>query len=80
MRSFSMHNPNLLAKPLNLRTAQADHHDRMARLSDAYAAAFEGDAQFTAPGSQRSYVRQRARAYRKDAEARRAKAKALRQL
>jgi len=75
-----MRTRNSRAKPSSPRITQADHHDRMARLSDAYAAAFEGDLQFAAPGSQQTYVRQRARAHRKDAEARRVKAKALRQV
>ena len=75
-----MQTPNSIPKIVNLRIARADHHDRMARLSDAYAAAFEGDVQFSAPGAPRTYILRRARAYRKDAETRRAKARALRQI
>ena len=56
------------------KQAQADHHHRMAKLSDAYAAAYEGDVQFAKGRGQRSYLVQRARGHRKDAQLRRAAA------
>jgi hypothetical protein len=60
------------------RGVQADHHDRMAKLSDAYAAAYEGDVQFATARGQRTYLVQRARRHRKDAQLRRATAQQLR--
>ena len=65
---------------LNWRSEQADHHDRMARLSNAYAAAYEGDVGFAVSAGQRTYLRARARAFRKDAAIRREMAKKLRNL
>ncbi|MFL6729103.1 MAG: hypothetical protein ACJ8D6_03850 [Sphingomicrobium sp.] len=46
----------------------------MAKLSDAYAAAYEGDVQFATRPGQRTYLMQRARRHRKDAQLRRAAA------
>lgn len=60
------------------RSVQADHNDRMAKLADAFAAAYEGDVQFAASPGQRTYLVQRARRHRKDARARRATAEELR--
>jgi len=36
------------------RAVQADHNERIAKLSDAYAAAYEGDVQFALGPGQRS--------------------------
>ena len=60
------------------RGVQAEHNDRMAKLSDAYAAAYEGDVQFATSPGQRSYLLQRAGRHRKDALFRRATAQKLR--
>jgi hypothetical protein len=65
---------------LGWRGVQADHHDRMAKLSDAYAAAYEGDVQFATARGQRTYLVQRARGHRKDAQLRRTAAQHLRSL
>jgi hypothetical protein len=64
----------------NWRAAQAEHNERMAKLSDAYAAAYEGDVQFAAGPGQRSYLVQRARRHRRDAQLRRAAAQDLRSI
>jgi len=50
----------------------------MARLSDAYAAAYEGDVQFAKGIGQRAYLKRRARGLRRDAQLRRAAAQQLR--
>ena len=62
----------------NWRSVQAQFNDRMAKLSDAYAAAYEGDVQFAISPNERAYLVQRGRRHRRDAERRRAAAKALR--
>lgn len=59
---------------------QADHNERIAKLSDAYAAAYEGDVQFALGPGQRSYLVRRARRHRLDAELRRAAARDLRSM
>ena len=50
----------------------------MAKLADAFAAAYEGDVQFATSYGQRAYLVQRARTHRKDARVRRATAEELR--
>jgi len=71
-------NPTERSDLRNWRAVQAEHNDRMAKLSDAYAAAYEGDVQFAIGPSQRSYLVQRARRHRRDAQLRRAAASRLR--
>lgn len=66
------------ARHSSWRQAQADHNERMARLSDAYAAAYEGDVQYADGAGQRTYLIRQARTHRKDAESRRAAAERLR--
>jgi hypothetical protein len=66
------------AAALGWRGVQADHNDRMAKLADADAAAYEGDAQFATSSGQRAYLVQRARRHRKEARVRRATAEELR--
>jgi hypothetical protein len=73
-----LRDPSDTGYPLGWRGVQADHHDRMAKLSDAYAAAYEGDVQFATARGQRTYLVQRARRHRKDAQLRRAAAQQLR--
>jgi hypothetical protein len=61
-----------------LERCAGDHNDRMAKLADAYAAAYEGDVQFATSSGQRAYLVQRARRHRKEARVRRATAEELR--
>jgi hypothetical protein len=63
---------------VNWREAQAEHHDRMARLAIAYAAAFEGDLTYAGSNRQSQYLQKRATAYRLEAGRRSAKASELR--
>jgi len=62
----------------NWRASQVDHFERMARLSDAYAAAFEGDVQFATSRNQRNYFLRCARQHRQNADLRRGEATKLR--
>jgi len=64
----------------SFRVAQANHNEHKARLSDAYAAAYEGDVQFAATPGQRTYLLQRARVHRREAQCRRATARELRSM
>jgi hypothetical protein len=67
-----------MAMALNLKLTQADHHDRMAKLSDAYASAYESDIGSAQTGPKQNYLKRRARQHRKEAELRRTKAFDLR--
>jgi hypothetical protein len=66
--------------PVNWRSAQADHQDRLARFSIAMAAAYEGDVGFAANTGERRYLTKRAAAYRNSAERQLAKAQHLREV
>ena len=64
---------------MNWRRVQADHQERLARLSNALAAAYEGDIGFAKTKGETAYLRRRAGAYRTNAKRHWAKAEQLRQ-
>ena len=47
---------------------QARHQERLARLSNALGAAYEGDVGFAKTKEEATYLRRRAGAYRRDAK------------
>lgn len=67
------------AKPINWRAVQARHQERLARLSNALGAAYEGDVGFAKTKEEATYLRRRAGAYRRDAKRHLSKAEQLRQ-
>jgi len=64
--------------PTNWRCVQAEHQERLARLSTAMAAAYEGDVSFAKTSGEAIYLRRRAGEYRRDARCHWAKSRQLR--
>jgi len=60
------------------RESQAEHNERLARLSDAYASAYEGELQYAERAGQRIYLVRRAQRHRQDAILQRKAAERLR--
>ena len=71
--------PDADKSPMNWRGIQADHQERLARLSIALAAAYEGDVGFAKTKGEAAYLRRRARTYRSTAKNHWGKAEHLRQ-